>query len=273
MTAVERPIVMSGHSVRAILSGFKTQTRRLITVPRALARRGPQLDRAFADKAFTVTPCLKVPLADDTTERLRNPWGFPNSEVVAGEVVIRPSVLWVRETWRTEELPDTLVDGVRFQADHYFQPIESTTAAAERWVGANNNRQRPAWRSPRFMPRWVARLELEITDVRAERLQAISEDDARAEGGGFDDTDGAWPPGRQYGCVACSGDPRGIASLCHDQARGAPYRCCYAHDWDSMHKRLHPWWTNPWVWVVTFKPRLLRRVPAPGAASLQEARP
>jgi hypothetical protein len=111
------------------------------------------------------------------------------------------------------------------------------------------------WRPSIFMPRWACRLVLGVTDIRVQRLQDISEEDAEAEGAGIDD-EGDAPP-RYYPCVACSGDPKGIASLCHPIGRGRPWRCVFANLWDAINGKRAPWESNPWVWCVSF----LRVVP------------
>jgi hypothetical protein len=80
------------------------------------------------------------------------------------------------------------------------------------------------------MPRWASRINLEITDVRVERLQDITEDDAVAEGVQYFITSGKMT--------------RSEMSM----------RSAFADLWDSINfKRGYGWDTNPWVWVVEFK--------------------
>lgn len=92
-----------------------------------------------------------------------------------------------------------------------------------------------------FMPKWAARTWLEITEVRVERVQQISNEDARAEGipqssaeatafGFFDNTT---TPGHEW-------DNRTSAEN-------------YGNLWDSINGKKHPWAANPWVWALTFK--------------------
>ncbi len=80
------------------------------------------------------------------------------------------------------------------------------------------------WQSPRFMPAWAARYFIQITDVRAERLQEITEEDAIAEG--------------------C---PSALVTLAT-----VPMVEWYKHLWDSINPK-YPWSSNPWVWVISFK--------------------
>ena len=96
------------------------------------------------------------------------------------------------------------------------------------------------WRPSIHMPRWASRITLEITDVRVERVQDISEADAWAEGievldGQFADAD-ICATAKKYG-------------LMFENAN-----CIYAHLWDTLYAaRGLGWDVNPWVWVNTFK--------------------
>ena len=119
--------------------------------------------------------------------------------------------LWVRETWGL-----TVEDTVCYRAD---EPSSIVTR----------------WRPSIFMPRWGSRILLEITAVRVERLQSISEADARAEG----IADG--------GCLNCGeSEPCG----CGDPQPDA--RDAFAWLWQSIHGS-ESWHVNPPVWVVEFR--------------------
>jgi hypothetical protein len=83
------------------------------------------------------------------------------------------------------------------------------------------------WRHPNHMPRWASRITLEVIDVRVERVQEISEEDAKAEG-----------------CLLIPCAPKYIDT----------YRETFADLWNSINeKRGFGWDVNPWVWVVEFK--------------------
>lgn len=207
---------MSGESVRAIIAGTKTQTRRILKSPHA----------ADAD-VWSFIPTSgewESGMCGDHGaiahgENVRCPYGEPGGR------------LWVRETWCMAH-PDyhTEEEGVRLG-----RPIKDGRwchYAATDSVEYNDNRS--PWRSPLYMPRWASRLTLEMTDVRVERLQDISESDAKAEGiRGTDDI----PPGY-------------ISGLGEDEttARGA-----YAHLWNAINGKRAPWASNPWVWAMTFR--------------------
>jgi hypothetical protein len=86
------------------------------------------------------------------------------------------------------------------------------------------------------MPRWASRIALEITAVRVERLQEITEKDARAEG----IIDG--------GCLNCGEhEPCG----CNNPQPDA--RDSFVWLWDSINGKTCPWSSNPFVWVIEFR--------------------
>lgn len=99
-----------------------------------------------------------------------------------------------------------------------------TNPAIEQWLA--HYRPKKGWRPSRFMPRWASRLLLEVLSVRVERVQDISEDDARAEG-----------------------------VTLHGVTRNADdYRVAFREVWDSINaKRGFGWGVNPWVFAVGFK--------------------
>lgn len=170
--AQQRPIIFSAPMVRAILAGQKTQTRRLVTP-------APQDAVDGAGQPLAVT--------------LDHHQGEPWPRVAIGLCITRQAVryavgmrLWVRETCRAEELEDGL-DGVRFLADDAFIPIANTRRASECWGDLFHYRGRGKGRIGNpvpsiHMPRWASRLTLQVEAVRIERLQAITEQDAFAEG-------------------------------------------------------------------------------------------
>jgi hypothetical protein len=187
----EHSIIFSGEMVRAILEGRKTQARRVVN----------PIHWPWFDKHGAAEHCLTCP------------YGQPGDR------------LWVRETWR----PYCIISGIRapqrlgiiYRADNAkIQNPAAGNVWRMDWV--------TRWRSPIHMPRWASRITLEIKGVRVERLQDISQADARDEG------------------AECPlGHP-------HDPEIG--YRLAYRDLWDSINaKRGHSWDSNPWVWVVEFK--------------------
>ena len=189
----ERPIIFSAPMVRAILAGRKTQTRRIVS-PRHMATVG-------AEQFPILAMC---------------PYGSPGDR------------LWVRETCRAEAMDDEGLCGVRYVADGQFMPIANTREASYRWVQLYWYRgMEGATVPPIHMPRWASRITLEISDVRVERLQDISEADAKAEGVSMPD-----------------GTPT------------PPDFWSYQQEFRLVWEQIHgggSWEKNPFVWVVTFR--------------------
>ena len=163
------------------------------------------------------------------TRRVLRPQPVSNSQ--GGALVpLRPSCpygyigdkLWVRETWTPDGVDKDAAKLLKRAPVHYRADGE-----APEFLNVK-------WRSPRFMPRWASRITLEITDVRVQRLQAISEEDALAEG------------------VVCNdGSPfiQGIPTTLIQQPREE-----FMHLWDSINaKRGYGWDSNPWVWAIMFR--------------------
>lgn len=196
----ERPILFSAPMVLALLAGTKTQTRRVA--------------KEFAGR-------------DDLEKILRR---FPNQNGCPyGQPGDR---LWVRESW----FPDPPADGTWAYAewagcregqiagvpDRFRHPAFCCYAAD--WLHGEVR-----WTPSIHMPRWASRITLEITSVRIERLQDISEQDAAAEGVA------TWAPGAL--------SPESLNADPSDQFR---WLWCSINGPDS-------WGANPWVWVVEFK--------------------
>jgi hypothetical protein len=156
---------------------------------------------------------------------------YPN-ETVADWVVrwkVEPryhkgDILWVRETWQTVPSEDGEGYAYVYRASQNGRDWEDNT---EGWK----------WRPSIFMPKEAARLILKVTNVRAERLQDISEEDARAEGVGdpYEYQHPMYYDYKMFDGVSC-----GI--------------CAFAGLWESINaKRGYGWETNPFVFVYEFE--------------------
>lgn len=182
----ERPILFSAPMVRAILNGTKTQTRRVVK-PQPVATRGSK--KPWCSIEDLLKTC---------------PYGQPGDR------------LWVRESgWeRPERTPRMMREGADTWEPYYYDAdgwIDEDHADFKRW----GFRRRPSI----HMPRWASRIDLEITAVRVERLQDISEPDAKAEGV----------------------DPQFLLA-----------RTGFVSLWESINGTAS-WDENPWVWVIEFK--------------------
>jgi hypothetical protein len=204
----ERPILFSAPMVRAIIAGKKTQTRRIVK---------PQ-------PGFPAW----------------NPFPMPCKYGMTGDT------LWVRETFAIEsnrgiELEETYAppfndgrpivrvnnpDGRYWQQCHY----RATDPQPSLWY-PNKDDPYCKWSPSIFMPRWASRITLQITDVRIECLQDISEEDAKAEG-------------------VERGHLKTITGelLLH----GGNYVCGFTNLWNEIQGK-DAWAENPWVWVIEFR--------------------
>lgn len=209
----EHPILFSAPMVRAILDGKKSQTRR---VAKKMVRH-PDLGNLYTPGALAMEG-----EPQHVIERAC-PYGRPGDR------------LWVRETWQ-----GPLFDGEHGDVDRRTieKPEHCVYKAdgvpAPEFIDADDNLQ-CCWRPSIHMPRWASRITLEITSVRVERLQDISEADAIAEGIESRADGWAWYTGQDH---KTSYTTQPITS--------------YRSLWDSINGA-ESWAANPWVWVVEFK--------------------
>lgn len=206
----DRPILFSAPMVRALLAGVKSQTRRAV--------KGWPLEWLSPPVSFT-------PEYVAHPDNKACPYGQPGDR------------LWVREAWGVADkwLHDCETDPPRciaYRADlaaRNFDPVYDVDTSS--WAFGPHMK----WRPSIHMPRWASRITLEVTGVRVERLQDISEADAIAEGIHK-------PLGSQFWHT----DP-GANILPGDTPVWA-----YRNLWESINGP-DSWAANPWVWVVEFK--------------------
>ena len=194
----ELPILMSAPMVRAILAGTKTQTRRVI-------KPAPQMVTDKAIKPWHGDASTLLRLLEQTGKAC--PYGQPGDR------------LWVRETWSTHACFDHLPPNECPKSIHYW---------------ADGKVQTGKGRPSIHMPRWASRITLEISGVHVERLQAISEADAQAEGCAYSERF------RGY----CVGEAEHFNS--HDPRQSFFSLWAAINGAGSVD-------ANPWVWVVAFK--------------------
>lgn len=206
----ERPILFSAPMVRAILEGRKTVTRREVKKKAALDCLAAGFEPAF----------LALPGNADLC-----PYGKVGDR------------LWVRETWYCDHLEVTRGPYLKPDDLDIGEALNNGTLVYAADGLAPYEQEQPTWKPSIHMPRWACRILLEITDVRVERLNAISDEQALAEGVRLY-TDHA-ELGNWYhvdGIETYSAEPRKSFELLWSLINGA----------DS-------WTANPWVWVVEFK--------------------
>lgn len=158
----ERPILFSASMVKAILAGRKTQTRRI------MRPQPEQLMLKDADGVERLHWCI-----DHSNPKKRAAWPVGDPPFwTNGAYGKAGDRLWVKETW-----------GVVNSLD-YLKPSKLPTGIPVTYRASSFHPNDPSmkWRPGMFMPRWASRITLEIRDVRIQRLQDITEDDAKAEG-------------------------------------------------------------------------------------------
>ncbi|WP_350440186.1 hypothetical protein [Pseudomonas aeruginosa] len=214
-TPRERPILFNDQMVRAILEGRKTVTRRAVKDTGFYA-----IDAAIHGN--------EVALREREALSTRCPFGQPGDR------------LWVREAWTidllaaysTEKGYDSEYE-LRYRADDAAREIHVAPGEPDPYLALYDS-QRGDWRPSIHMPRWASRILLEITAVRVERLQDISEEQALAEGVHGEPCDHARQACSDIGCWG-------------DTAKGA-----FGFLWEQLNGA-GAWQAKPWVWVVEFK--------------------
>lgn len=235
----ERPILFSAPMVRAILEGRKTQTRRVVKWKDQAAG----LNLSFTGLATQRFEGVDGPswglmsrrgdgCWEERSNLTRCPYGQPGDR------------LWVKETfahWLAPELfscraiPVTAYRAgkqVRIPPDGVVGvPIEEWEL---RWVD-DRKRENVRWKPSIHMPRRLSRITLEVTAVRVERLQDISQSDARAEG-------------VEAYAEACRKACKDVA----DYPFGLEPADWFELLWSKINGRAS-WDANPWVWAITFR--------------------
>jgi len=213
-----RPILFSSPMVLALLNGSKTQTRRAVK---------PQFEREPVDVVNGV-PSWDYPTNYDGDVQMNTMSGKPCPHGVPGDH------LWVREAIRL--VPDQ-------EPDDGTGPVLSVYAADGVFTVADAWPWKRTYLPSMHCPRGLSRITLEITDVRVERLQDISEADAVAEG--IRISSAARRSDACYGIYECL-MPDGKTHF-NDSAYSL-----YRTLWEQINGS-SSWDANPWVWVVEFK--------------------
>lgn len=209
----ERPIFFSGAMVRALLAGTKTQTRRTV-------KPQPAPGQGIVNAAYCRAPHLWLrdgPCDEsDSAYEWSCPYGTPGDR------------LWVRESfahiYSNNKVPASRrPEDVAYMADALAPDADVYGP----------------WKPSIHMPRWASRILLEVTEVRVERLQNISEADALAEGivphvrGGWH-----WHPH----------NPADMDDWHQFGFKTAAF--AYRDLWERLGG---DWSANPWVWAVSFR--------------------
>ena len=217
----DRPIIFSGWSIRRILAGKKTQTRRIVRPQPPSDVRSVMWDGMGGDWIGTV---------GSRNDPIR--W---NEKYPYGQ---RGDILWVREAFRLhtaneDESPSKVIE--RHGQSTPRQYIADDTILPSGVSGMLDwGRKRPSI----FMPHELCRLRLRVEDVRVERLQAITEADATAEG---------IPETLDVDAL----DFEVAKHAVEDLERRVTPRLAFKALWQSIHGPDN-WEDNPFVWCVSF---------------------
>jgi hypothetical protein len=239
---MERPILMCGEMVRATQRKVnpKTQTRRVMHFqPKCEGHTTHFISDRFTPEYWYCATCGEGVWKNDW-QGVKCPYGKVGDR------------LWVRETWRV----GAWRDNGRMAIDYMASPELTNTPwlyppktdfmklVQQSWkdCGKKQVPMRYQWEAGKspcrirpsiFMPRWASRILREITAIRVERVQDISEADAKAEG-----------------CEPVRTD----WESCISPNVTIDYREGYQRLWDSINaKRGYSWADNPWVWVIEFR--------------------
>lgn len=215
----ERPILFNTEMVRAILDGRKTETRRVIK---------PQLiifeykdngilyyDFCGSNRGVVASSSGVYKSRESATNYFVErhcPYGVPGDR------------LWVRETWVPVGTAKRK-DGKLISSDNVIYRADGAKLIKNDIQYAHGY-----WKPSIFMPRWASRIMLEITDIRVERVQDITESGAVVEG---------WPSHKELFPLINTGDKA---------------LTWYRSLWNKINaKRGYSFDINPWVWVIKFK--------------------
>lgn len=228
----EQQILFNLPMVRALLTDTKTQTRRVVNFVKGIGAvtefqpsDTPNYDWIMRDRRMLWNDLTNANLV------ARCPYGQPGTRLRVKE----SAWMWCerrpngktktgRDKWHFVPMQEA---PIHYAADHPGKPQVDVVSpdTGNRW----------GWRLKigRFLPAWASRSEIEVVSVRVERLQDISEEDAKAEG------------------IYLHADGKYTDYLSKTGFASNPI-ASYASLWESINGP-GSWGENPWVWVVTFK--------------------
>lgn len=216
----ERPILFSSSMVRALLAGTKTQTRRMV-------KPAP----VFEDGQWVRTTKTRMSVLRDN----HGPWKLIEDDSPFG---VPGDRLWCKETWLgvydCQDWDCGCGDGTNEHRRAVYRATEpdGISGFCRSW----DDEREAVWKPSIFMPRWASRITLEVTGVRVERVQDISEEDAKAEGAKFFD-------GRPVNHHGWRHDEHDVYATARDSFFGL---------WRSINGA-DSLAANPWVWCISFR--------------------
>lgn len=213
----ERPILFSTPMIKALLEGRRTVTRRIIK-PQPIQTPGTPvwwLEKEFEGESFIGDEDIRSHLFHNVYGDKGTPYGAVYADGTADR-------LWVKETWQAYNQAGASYSSLsreeKDQAELYNWAVVSKATNPE------DKSPGDPWIPSIFMPRWASAITLEITDVRVEKVQEITEEDARAEG----------------------------VEPFHLPTGATLYKPAFASLWNEINGP-DAWDRNNWVWVISFK--------------------
>lgn len=212
---LEKPILFNTEMVKAILEGQKTCTRRIIK------KKYSNTDIDFHEDKHGKR---LVEIQNDAPAPRKNPNGTTTYSMVAMKEIKKPydigDILYVRETWMMQSMSNFDKKAKFLFKAEPNERLKEVMLSSDRYEDLIKYSYKKGWQPSLFMPKEAARIFLKVTNVRAERIQDITEDQIKKEG-----IIEELPP------------------LAEDAFREL---------WDSTTKD-YKWCLNPWVWVIEFK--------------------
>jgi hypothetical protein len=231
--------------VRAILAGTKTQTRRMVKPVKFCPIWGSAVGHEGGAWLYGSPAALglrdrgdhwSIPIRGDVLQRMCTEEAYGWGAGAGCPYGVAGDRLWVRESWQYANWTEEGEPYIRYAADDAQRlvdcgqiPEEWIDRLEDKWAGLStpanyaidNRAADRRWRPSIHMPRWASRITLEITDVRVQRLQDITYEDAEMEG------------------VCCDMSARTFRDHFHAL-------------WDRINGA-GAWNANPWVWALTFR--------------------
>ena len=224
----ERGMIFNAEMVRALLDGRKTQTRRIVKGTDGAVKFCKEWD-INGEEIFVVLGEKDRTGMNPVLGAISCPFGAVGDRI------------WVRETFQGPLFDYDLMDSYCKDPTPFEKPefcvYKADGVPAPEFYDADDELH-CCWRPSIHMPRWASRILLEITDVRVERLNAISEEDAEAEG---IDMEALYDSQDCYDCIAD-----------HNITGRPTVTGAFKYLWESIYGE-EGWKSNPWVWVIEFK--------------------
>jgi len=229
-TVTERPILFSTDMVKVNMEGRKTQTRRNVN---------PQPDKGFNPGTYGGIPCI------GNFSLLHSCKSAEESALILKKFKYSPygnqgDLLWVRETWRKVNQ----IIATPAPSNSLDHPInQSHIDYKSNWSDGitSHPKNEGIWKPSIHMPKSASRLWLMVEDISVERVQGISEEDAKAEGVRYIESDNLFQRGYfNYG------------SKDIDEPNLTSAKPSFESLWISINCE-ESWESNPWVWVIQYR--------------------